>query len=272
MSNLIKFVKARTIKQLGFTLVEMVIVIVLLGILSVGITGFIKLGSQVYLDVSNRDEIIASARFAVERLNRELRHALPNSIRVTSNGSCLEFTPVLYSVSYLDIPVAPEPASVNFTVVQQELNYSGNLTHFAVVYPSDFNAADVYDLSRNKRKAMSTFTPTIGASTWTLASSSLFAEDSPTERLFIVHNPVSYCVVSTALFRYDSYGFTTNQLSSFSSGNSAKMADFIKAGNQYFSVASATQTRNSLVSIRLPFSRNGEEIEFANEVQVLNVP
>ena len=87
----------------GFTLIELITVIVLLGILSVGISSFLNFGTQIFVDATNRDEIISTARFSVERLNRELRKALPNSVRATDNGNsidpitrqCIEYTPII---------------------------------------------------------------------------------------------------------------------------------------------------------------------------------
>ena len=57
----------------------------------------------------------------MERLNREVRHALPNSIRtIGDNNQCLEFVPIDKSAIYLDIPVAPEAPSNSVKVVMLE--------------------------------------------------------------------------------------------------------------------------------------------------------
>ncbi len=97
-------------KQSGFTLIELVTVIVILGILSVGISSFLKFGAQIFVDATDRDKILSSARFAIERLNRELRGAVPNSARIlVNNGNhCIEFTPIAHSFVYIDIPVSPD--------------------------------------------------------------------------------------------------------------------------------------------------------------------
>ena len=101
-------------KSKGFTLIELVIVIVLLGIVSVGITGFLSMGSQIFIDVKNRSALISTARFAIERVNRDIRSAVPNSLIVTENEvttndyrQCIEFTPIVAVTSYLDIPALP---------------------------------------------------------------------------------------------------------------------------------------------------------------------
>ena len=71
----------------GFTLVELVTVIIVLGIVSVGISGFIRTGLDIYSDVTEREQLLGDSRFVVERLNRELRMAVPHSVRVGNNAS-----------------------------------------------------------------------------------------------------------------------------------------------------------------------------------------
>ncbi|MDG1750525.1 MAG: type II secretion system protein, partial [Thalassotalea sp.] len=65
------------VKHKGFTLIELVTVIVILGVLAVGISSFLQFGTRIFSETSARDELISSARFSVERINREVRHALP---------------------------------------------------------------------------------------------------------------------------------------------------------------------------------------------------
>ena len=101
----------------GFTLIELVLVILVLGIVSTSVTSFIRYGAEIYQDVSGRDKQISDSRFVIERITREIRNAVPNSVRVFKRlVACVEFIPILASSSYVDIPVLPDDASDTVTI------------------------------------------------------------------------------------------------------------------------------------------------------------
>lgn len=74
----------------GFTLVEMVIVIVITGIIGAMVAVFIRVPVQAYVDVTARAALADTADTAARRLTRDVRLALPNSVRVSANGQYLE--------------------------------------------------------------------------------------------------------------------------------------------------------------------------------------
>ena len=79
--------------QRGFTLIEMVVVIVITGIVAGMVAVFIKLPVQGYVDAARRAELTDIADTAVRRMTRDLRLAVPNSVRVRQVGAVfyLEF-------------------------------------------------------------------------------------------------------------------------------------------------------------------------------------
>ena len=149
----------------GFSLIEMIVVIVVLGVLATGISTFVNFGTQVYTDATDREQVVSSARFAIERLNRELRIAMPNSIRVNANSltgvnakQCIEFTPIVLSTTYTDIAVTPEPASDEIKVIAFDealfnAGFSPNLNvGVYILKSSDFyggNSDNVFTLLNN---------------------------------------------------------------------------------------------------------------------------
>lgn len=285
----------------GFTLIELVVVIVLLGIMSVGVASFVNLSTQIYVNVAGRDELIASARFAVERLNREIRNALPNSVRVRKKNKtqCIEFIPIKASTIYTDIPVSPEPASSELvpgpnpiTVVQfqdehgngnyyqcpvDEVNCSDKITVYPL-NPEDVYANDFAPLGKVfGLKSVNYTGPSADEWLLTTDNSATFESDSPTNRLYIINSSVSYCVTEKELRRYDS---------DIDSGQSAppKGGGVLMANNVVelelvmaeadlpFVIHEATLQRNANVQMKLHFQREGEDFVFNNEVHLVNVP
>lgn len=80
-------------KMLGFTLLEMIVVMVITGIIASVVAVFIRSPIQGYLDTVRRSEMTDTADNALRRIGRDLRLALPNSVRVQTVGNLrgLEF-------------------------------------------------------------------------------------------------------------------------------------------------------------------------------------
>ncbi|CAK0758606.1 MSHA biogenesis protein MshO [Gammaproteobacteria bacterium] len=79
----------------GFTLIEAIMVIVITGIIASMIAVFIKIPADGYISATRRAELSDIADTTVRRIARDLRLALPNTVRNPSNGSdqCIEFIP-----------------------------------------------------------------------------------------------------------------------------------------------------------------------------------
>lgn len=96
----------------GFTLVEMIIVIVITGIIGGIVAVFLRLPVQGYVDSARRAEMTDIADTALRRISRDLRIALPNSVRVrnAAGAPCvnpaaacyLEFIPTIGGGRYRD--------------------------------------------------------------------------------------------------------------------------------------------------------------------------
>jgi MSHA biogenesis protein MshO len=242
-------------KSSGFTLIELIVVMVILGVLATSITSFIKFGTQIYTDTTARDQLVSSARFAIERLNREVRNALPNSLRLTNGNKCLEFTPIIESTIYTDIPVISETASNKINVIKFDEDITNISDWKAIVYP--LIPSDVYPLissDDDKVHGISSIVPIGDEWVITLENSEVFAEESPTQRIYFINESVKYCVQNNTLTR-----------------NDILMAHDIYNSSPFL-VEIATLERNAMVQIHFRFEKNNEQITFNNEVQVLNVP
>jgi len=271
----------------GFTLVELVTVIIVLGVVSVGISGFIRTGVQTYSDVIERDQLLGDSRFVVERIHRELRLAVPNSARVTANNAgniqCLEFVPSAWVSFYTSLSVLPA-LSTTASIVEFANNAADfrlETNDFAIVYPT--STPDVYDLSNNKRKLITACTvngnddcnedidPNGVAK---LTVSAAFKDHSPASRLYIARTAVSYCAHSSGeIYRIEVNINTTQTVYSAGTLMAENLKnDFTQSDEAPFRIYDATLTRNGLVHILLAFERNEEIINYSSEVHIPNVP
>ena len=292
-------------RQQGFTLIELIVVISLLGVISLVSVGFITSTVQGYADLTRRDQLSSAVRVAVERMARELRNALPNSIRVSSDGSCLEFIPTLAASVYVSVPLSASAASTSFSSVPYAVEPpSGRIA----VYPIDSNGSDeparpaannpISDLDSHSiisplMQVGNVLQASAGEVTVLLSSSHRFPADSPAKRYFIVDEPVSFCVEGTDLYRYQgesssSYSYAETQASqALLSGLSEPQRQLLASdvlsnpsGSQPFTFSDATLQRNGLVLFDLYVEDQNitaadptqESVRVQFEVQVKNVP
>ena len=78
--------------QGGFGLIELVMVIVILGVVGATVAVFMRQPVDAYVDTTRRAALSDLADGAVRRISRDVRRALPNSVRNPSS-QCIEFIP-----------------------------------------------------------------------------------------------------------------------------------------------------------------------------------
>ena len=111
---------ART-AQGGFTLVEMVMVIVILGVVSSMVAVAMRGPVDAYFAAARRAALTDVADGVMRRLERDVRKALPNSLRTPSN-QCLEFIPTKTGGRYRADGSA---AALNFDTTDTSFNMLG---------------------------------------------------------------------------------------------------------------------------------------------------
>ncbi len=262
-------------RQAGFTLIEIVVTIVVIGILGVGISNFVARSVQGFADTSERQQLATIGYIVSEKVSREIRDALPNSFRLNASNTCLEFIPTVGGTDYLSVPVLS--ASDTFEVVPFP-NYSAaevdSSQDRVVVYPSTISG--MYALG-NPGMISSTLDQlsagtTLNAVTVELSSAHRFNTDSPTKRLYIVQQPVMFCFESGRLNRYAEYGF---QPSMPTSGLGAPVVIGSRLANARFDYSPGTLARAGVVTVDFDVVGDGASpaIQAVNqEVQIRNVP
>ena len=253
----------------GFTLVELITVIMVLGILSIGTVRFITDSSSGLASTISRSELAGDTLFAIERISRSLRDALPNSVRVS--GSCIEFVPVVAASTYRTLPV-PAAASSFLAVPFDPLPILAGLR--AAVYPS----ATLYSTTSPGVISQPVTVSAPDANnevTVTMAATHQFSSESPSERVFLVQQPISYCVDGGRLWRYQNYGYAPVQPIAAdlpaTRPDRALIAENVGSAAP-FTVDTASLTRNAVVKIEMEFIRGADSVQIDDLVQVRNVP
>lgn len=256
--------------QRGFTLIEMVITIVLLGIVGLFLGEVIRQSLVLYSDASSREALIQQGRFVTERLRREIREAVPNS--VVAENNCLELIPITNSGIYLDI-APPDAPSSSFRVLPmvKSIGAGERLT----VYPSSANAlrssvAPIGQIAQVDTDVDFTAPNDVQMVDVPLTQSVGFPISSPASRVYFYRNPVAFCWVGTDLFRYEGYDLDRPILVHSQLGTGLKLAENIT--NAVFRVTTPKLQRNGLVKIELTFSNNGESVRFDHDALIYNTP
>ncbi len=266
--------------QRGFTLVEMVAVIVLLGILAVGSTRFIADAVQIFQDTTRRDTLAQQGRFVVERISRELRNALPGSIRVS--GDCLEFSPIEAASSYLGN--VADTHKTSFQSVDFDYTSTAVSNRRVAIYTIEnkdvyiYNRKAVVDLDRvdtasaNQRQ--------VHLKNYTNPGHK-FRRESPQQRFYIVTRPVSFCLRSGALYRHSEYGWNNPQSTALADiGAGLLLANHIQLIDGAdtvipFRFSAGTSQRSAVTQLDLRFNDTSEPdewVRFSQEVFVRNTP
>ncbi|MEH6465109.1 MAG: type II secretion system protein [Shewanella psychromarinicola] len=272
-------------KRAGFTLIEMVTVILILSIIVVGVSSFVIFGTRIFVESSAVDQVLSQSRFGIERMTRDIRRAVPNSMRVltATDGSyqCLELLPISTSTSYLDATFVPQTAQNSLTAIKSV----GSITaaQSVLIYP--LTTTEIYHPlgTTAKRFTVQSVAESGDQLTINLTQSVRFTEASPLKRLYLADNPLSYCFINTTnnveLRLYQDYGYQPNQPSPTMSptvmGNGVLMAQNITntlAVNPAIILMPSTLVTNAIVHLQPVFSVNGETFNYQHQVQVMNVP
>lgn len=276
----------------GFTLIEMIVTMVILGILAAGTSGFIVRSVESYRDTARRDQLASAARLAAERISRELRGALPNSVRIS--GNCIEFMPLVSGARYQRetgayptgeaILALPVNGFTEAASALDALDLNGDFSqggYALVVYPlgPGSGSGDPYANSdpgvRFPIQSVSASGRPTGVSRVTLDGAHQFSRQSAGQRLFITRDPVSFCVLSNGeLRRYHDYGVQAVQPVPPTGGDLlAEHLQLTDGGAVLpFRYTAGSLNRNGLVALDLRFMQDDEWVRIRHDIQLRNVP
>jgi len=265
--------------QSGFTLIEMIIVIVITGIVAAAVAVFMLAPTQSYFDSTRRAEMTDRVDNTLRRVGRDLRLALPNSVRVSTSGAntAVEFLITRAGGRYRaaqtntgagDILDFSSGADNSFDVLGPGVEVGAG--DQIVIYNLGIPGADAYvgDTRRAYPGAGGMLSNIPYTSTGTP-----FPFTSPEDRFHVIAgSPVSYnCDLATGrLTRHSGYAIAAAQ-SVPPAGAGDLIAENVTACTFVYDPLAVAQ-RAGLIIMTLSITQAGESVNIYHTIHVNNVP
>lgn len=290
------------VRQQGFTLIELIIVIVISGALSVVVMQFITAPIDAYADQSRRARLVDHAQLVLQRVEADVRRAVPNSVRVGCAGACVELMRAATGGRYRAglpgdvLSFLPGDADSTFEALGG-LNHTETLVtstdpegcakgiaSCVVVYNTGFIGTDLWQGDNAATlAAFDAGPPTVVSFDNSRFPSGLsnFPAQSPGQRFYISDTPLLYLCDATSgtVRRYWGYAPQPDMadadshaelLALANPAEHALLADGVS--NCRFDYSPGTPTRNALLTMRVTIAESGERITLLEQIGVGNLP
>ncbi len=288
----------------GFSLIEAIVSLVVLGIIGATVGLFITLPVQGAADLANRAHLTDAADAAIREIDRNLRSALPNSLRITSVGSVvyLEYLQLRTEGRYRSVTsggavTASSCPDTNGNTLDDEdaLNFSaadtcfrsiGDVANLATIVPgtdylvlqnlgTGFAGKNAYEFAGTggNKTLISAAAATSGNENRITFASHTFPFAAPGSRFHVISGPVTYVCdpVSGQLRRQSGYAISVAQVAP----PAGATANVLVAGNisacGFVYAATATES-GGVLSTSLTLTRNNESITLQYGTSINNVP
>ncbi len=283
-------------RQRGFTLIELVMVMVLLGVLSASFLVFFRPMLDAYIDAQRRADLSDLADTALRRMMQELRTAVPNSVNLV-NQNCFQFVPGIGGGRYrldfnADNDVAPPCVpSANCSAFPDPAGAAGAATTVDILVRDSVAPIAAGDFLAINSQSQGAFYGAAGGAAggarYTVNSVATPRASDGVQRVTLNRNPAAggyaggrFQMVSAAQPSV-MYSCTGGRLLRSVQGTAALAAcavagevvasDVAACDFSYAANPSATQT-NGFVSLFLQLARDGERVSLSYGVHVDNLP
>jgi MSHA biogenesis protein MshO len=293
-------------KQMGFSLLELILVIVLLGILASGAGLLITTPIKAYNDQLRRTQLVDMAEMSLRQIARDIRGALPNSIRINPNMetgvTALEMVNIVAGARYRDEAGGSDDATfteplhtLDFNQADTDFNFLGTLVYGVTTIPTGQRLV-IYSTAPINFYAAASSNDNFGIvtpanSTLTLSQIGLeqhlkidpafeFTDPSPGQRSFLTDGAVSYIcdpLGQAKMTRYTDYEFQVDQpttniaLSDLPGVQQGDVVAQLTACSINYDAGTAQ--RGGIVTLSITLSDDtGEGVTLLHQVHVVNVP
>ena len=248
-----------------------------------------------FVDQTRRLRLVDAADSALQRVSRDVRRALPNSVRTRSSGGivALELLSSVDGARYRDQPPGGAVQVLDFAAADDAFNAIGPFTqiakpfsstaHYLAIYNVGVPGADAYELANVVTQAGTQIDiaadALAGEDRVTLSPPHRFAFESPSKRVYLLDGPVSYLCdpLAGTLTRYGGYSIAANHADRDSAGEllaagagAALMADRVVACA--FGYAPGTAERAGMLTLEIGIGEQGETVSLLAQVHVDNTP
>lgn len=294
------------------TLVEMVVAITLLAILGSVTAVFMVRPIQGYVDLTRRAALVEAAESALRRQARDVRLALPRSVRIQNlaDGYAVEVLPTLDGAMYRRRDTAPGGGTTTANRLQigagddadgfdihkffQHITVpSSSTTHRLVVgnVGGSTAATNVYLATGVTRQVITPLGSTIGYSATgvggahrvTITPTYRFNSHTANQRIYVVETPVSYLCTANAtnpaagtLTRYYNYPLYNPTQPTTPAAFVALNASSALVTDRVSACSLTTTTGDlrtrALATFTLTLAEEGEEVRLVHQVMVDNSP
>jgi len=258
----------------GFSLIELVVVLVLLAALALVSVALIRQPIDASADVQNRARLADAADQAMARLSRDIRLALPNSIRTSADGRAIELLLAPMGGRYRARPAAVGSSDVlDFAVADASFDLLAALPaapvagQWAVVYNLSASGSLANAWAGGNRASIGSGST---ANRVVLAPGFQFPFPSPSQRVYIVDQAVQYrCTTDGRLLRHAGFAPAAGMLVP-PAGTGALIAEGVSFCDFRYQAGNAS--RQNLAALSLAIRRDGESISLLKSFHLPNLP
>lgn len=289
----------------GFTLVELIVVIVISGIIASVITNIIIHPIEGYDDLQRRTELVDSAEMTLQKIARDIRRALPNSVR--TSASAIDMINTLDAGMYRAFPPPGGPANLiafgwddgsfagddTFTIYGQLKQLTLPFSDTIELVINNSNSTDVYAQSVNTDRTSSTENYVITPPGLTISvdasADSVITLSSPVfltpfisatpqlstsiqgRRFYLVNGAIAYKCESGQLNRYSDYALSTT-IGNTGAASPNLLASHVDCSNTSFIFDPGSAQRGALATLKITLSDSGETVTLLHQIHVSNTP
>ncbi len=243
----------------SFTLIELIIVIVLLGVVSSLGVGLLKIVFDGYIDAKNLFQLFYEAKFGSERIARELREAVPNSIVV--DNDTITFTKFSKGGYYYKIYGA-DPSKDKIGITDNiSLNIGDNISIYNTSAYQIYNNNSCDPINDN-----SSIYKIDNISDGYILCKRIF-QDSPISKFYILEEVVTFKILNDQILRCSSANFSSYPVNS----NCFALVNHVKSLKFTYNLGMYT-INDQVVDIYLEMSKNNTNLNYKHKVHIRNTP